>query len=84
MIRELPPEPSFQPVLTTVADMMRELGQPNVRSQHDGHRALTWHRDDCSIVVMDFGSHRTLATVPLPEMCAINDAYDAAMWEVKG
>ena len=78
MIRDLPSPPSFHPLTTTVGELMRELGQPNVRSRHDGHSALTWHQDDCSIVVMDFGSHRTMATVQLPSMAAIEDAYDAA------
>ena len=84
MIRELPPEPSFQPVTATVADCLSEYGPPNVRAQHDGHRALTWHRDDHPILLMDFCSHRMVAMVPLPEMAMIAEAYDAAMWEVRG
>lgn len=73
MITE-PPAPPL-PTLATFRDMRALYGDATLTHFQPGCTTYTWHREDCSIVLIDLRTHRLTTTIPLPEAVDIGSCY---------
>jgi hypothetical protein len=68
-------EPIRVPTELTLTDFVASLGAPH--TQHHGRlfSEYVWHRDQDSILLVDWHTRRETATIPLPKLVDIAAAY---------